>query len=133
MSTPTLFHTLTFRDVHAAIGWLEAVGFRRVAVYNNDDGSVAHAEFAWGDAGGIMFGSPRGENPEGFNESIGQASCYCVVPTDAEVDAVFARAVGAGGRAVEEPNAPGYGGRTCTVADPEGNQWSFGSYRGADA
>jgi len=132
MSTPTVFHSLTFRDAHAAMTWLEAVGFRRIAVSEDGD-NVAHAEFAWGDCGGIMFGSPQPDHPDDLNQETGTAKCYCVVPQDADVDAVFDRAIAAGGTAMQEPNNPGYGGRTCTVSDPEGNQWSFGSYRGAQA
>ena len=42
----------------------------------------------------------------------------------------FKRALAAGGTSVQAPMDPDYGGRTCTVRDAEGNQWSFGSYPG---
>jgi uncharacterized glyoxalase superfamily protein PhnB len=44
-------------------------------------------------------------------------------------DAVFERAVSAGGRVVRAMIDQDYGGRSGTVADPEGNQWSIGSYQ----
>ncbi|MGH3448870.1 MAG: VOC family protein [Nocardioidaceae bacterium] len=47
------------------------------------------------------------------------------------VDAVFAQALAAGATAVREPTDQDYGGRNCVLRDPEGNQWSFGSYHGA--
>jgi uncharacterized glyoxalase superfamily protein PhnB len=46
------------------------------------------------------------------------------------VDRLFERAVAAGATVVRPPTDQDYGGRGCTLRDPEGNQWSFGSYRG---
>ena len=46
------------------------------------------------------------------------------------VDALYERAVAAGATVVRKPEDQDYGGRGCTLRDPEGNQWSFGSYRG---
>jgi len=57
----TIYPTYRFADAPAMLDWLErAFGFRRRAVHMNDDGTVAHAEMALGDAL-IMFkrGSPR--------------------------------------------------------------------------
>jgi uncharacterized glyoxalase superfamily protein PhnB len=131
MSNATLFHTLTFDDVPRAIAFLEAVGFEKGAVYTDpdDDRVVVHAQYDWRDIGGIMFGSRRDKGPEWLS-SVGRAECYCVVDTDGQVDEVHAAALAAGGRSVQEPTDMDYGGRGCTVRDPEGNQWSFGSYRG---
>lgn len=61
---------------------------------------------------------------------VGHAKCYLVVETDAEVDEVFHRALAAHGTALAEPTDQDYGGRSATIADPEGNQWSVGSYSG---
>jgi uncharacterized glyoxalase superfamily protein PhnB len=132
--TTTLFHSLSFADVPAAIAFLEAVGFTKKGVHTDDSGAVVHAQYDWGDRGGIMFGSRRsdraGVEPEGWVDPTGHAECYCVVETDAEVDVVYTKAVAAGGTSVRAPEDQDYGGRCCTVRDPEGNQWSFGSYQG---
>lgn len=129
--TTTLFLTMTYRDTDAAIAFLEAVGFTRRALMSSAPGVVEHAEYGWGDRGGIMFGSAgRRAAGDAHADRPGTASCYCVVATDAEVDAVHARALAAGAQSVQAPTAPDYGGRTCTVRDAEGNQWSFGSYAG---
>lgn len=129
--TTTLFHTLTFRDADAAVAFLEVVGFTRRALMTSAPGVVDHAEYAWGDRGGIMFGSAgRRTADDEHLELPGTSSCYCVVETDEEVDAVYDRALAAGGTSVQAPMDPDYGGRTCTVRDAEGNQWSFGSYPG---
>ena len=136
MTTPPLSHSLPFDDADAAMEFLRAVGFREAAVHRDDSGAVVHAEYLWRDTGGVMFGSAvraRGETAEGTDwvRSSGHGQCYCVVETDEDVDRVHAAALSAGATSVQEPNDPDYGGRTCTVRDAEGNQWSFGSYPGA--
>lgn len=54
-----------------------------------------------------------------------------MLAADDEVDATFDRAITAGATPVQAPADQDYGGRSCTVRDREGNQWSFGSYPGA--
>ena len=48
----------------------------------------------------------------------------------ADPEAVHDRAVAAGAEITRELNAPPYGGLEFGLKDPEGNGWSFGSYRG---
>jgi len=133
---PTLYHSLTFADAPRMMAFLEAVGFTKVAVHTDEDPSVVvHAQYAWGDRGGIMFGSRRsdrqGSQPgEGWIDSTGHGQAYCVVDTDGEVDTAYDRAMAAGATSVRAPEDQGYGGRGATVRDPEGNQWSIGSYPG---
>jgi uncharacterized glyoxalase superfamily protein PhnB len=132
MSRPTLFHSLGFADARAAMSFLEAVGFTRVAVHTDesDPSVVVHAQYNWGDCGAIMFGSTGRPDRGGLADSAGHARCYCVVATDEEVDAVHEKAVAAGAATVRAPEDQDYGGRSCTITDPEGNEWSFGSYPG---
>lgn len=131
MSTPTLFHSLLYDDADAAIAFLTAVGFTERGVHRDpDDASiVVHAEFAWGECGGIMFGSVRACSVHQHN-AVGRAQAYLVVAADADVDAVHAKALAAGATEVREPADMDYGGRGSTFTDPEGNQWSLGSYQG---
>lgn len=78
-----------------------------------------------------MCGSAsRSDGP--FARPVGTGDMYLVVPTDAEVDAVHARAIAAGGgTSLQEPAGVEYGGRTAGFRDPpEGNQFSVGSYPG---
>lgn len=54
---PSICPTLVYRDAKAAIRLLtEAFGFSQVAVYEGEDGSVTHAELAYGN-GMVMLGS----------------------------------------------------------------------------
>jgi uncharacterized glyoxalase superfamily protein PhnB len=45
-------------------------------------------------------------------------------------DSLFERATGAGAEVVRGLRDEDYGSRGFTVRDPEGNLWSFGTYRG---
>lgn len=54
---PSICPTLRYRDAKAAIKLLTAAfGFSQVAVYEGEDGSVMHAELAYGN-GLVMLGS----------------------------------------------------------------------------
>jgi uncharacterized glyoxalase superfamily protein PhnB len=121
-----LWHSLTFRDADAMINWLTAVGFTEHAIYRSeqDPSVVVHAEMVWPAGGGIMFGSHR-ENRE-WPTTPGTAAAYLV--TD-DPDGAYDAALAAGGTSRHAPRDQDYGGRTAAVSDPEGNLWSFGSYR----
>jgi uncharacterized glyoxalase superfamily protein PhnB len=45
---------------------------------------------------------------------------------------VFERAVAAGATVVAEPYDTDHGSHDCTLLDPEGNHWQFGTYPGHD-
>ena len=51
------------------------------------------------------------------------------VVTD-DIGALYRRAVDAGAEIVRELYTTDYGSRDFAVRDPEGNRWSFGTYRG---
>ncbi|WP_193605637.1 VOC family protein [Nocardioides dongkuii] len=120
-----LWHTLSFRDADAMIAWLAAVGFTEHATHRDqkDPSVVVHAEWLWPGGGGIMFGSRR---PDAAVDNVGTSAAYLV--TD-EPDAVFDRAVAAGGTVLRPMVDQEYGGRGGSVADPEGNHWSVGDYQ----
>ena len=122
-----LWVTLSYRDADAALTWLKAVGFTERAVYRDDadPAVVQHAELAWPDGGGVMLGTHR-PRPR-WPDQVGTGSAYAV--TD-DVDGTYTAALAAGGSSLREPADQDYGGRSCVVRDPEGNLWSFGSYRG---
>lgn len=121
-----LWHTLRFRDADRMITWLKAIGFSEDAVYRADDdpSRVGHAEMRWPYGGGIMFGSDI-DSPD-WPSRPGTAAAYLV--TD-DPDGVYAAAIAAGATPLYGPRDEDYGGRAAGVADPEGNLWSFGSYR----
>jgi uncharacterized glyoxalase superfamily protein PhnB len=131
-SPPMLWPTLVYADARGAIRFLEkAFGLIPVAVYEGGpERPVAHAELRWPPGGGIMLGSAQPDGNEFAKRPTGTASCYLV--TD-DPDGLFARATRAGAQVVRGLTDEDYGSRGFTVRDPEGNLWSFGTYRGASA
>jgi uncharacterized glyoxalase superfamily protein PhnB len=120
----TLFPCLTFRDAHASIDWLErALGAERVAVHEDDQGRVMHAEVRIGE-NLLMCGDERAGSKA---TPAGVSVVYVVVP---DADAAYERARAAGAD-VTEPVDQDYGSRDITVTDPDGNRWSLGTYAGA--
>jgi uncharacterized glyoxalase superfamily protein PhnB len=126
---PQVWPTLRARDARALIRFLvDAFGFEETAVYGDGD-RVDHAELAWPLGGGIMLGSvPDSAADDSWPLPPGSFGAYVV--TDAP-DALFARAVAAGAEVLTGLHDTDYGSRDFAVRDPEGNRWSFGTYRGA--
>lgn len=125
---PTVWHTLRYRDAPAAIDFLErAFGFTVVARYDNaqDAAMVDHAQLSWPDGGGIMLGS-MSETPQ-WPATAGHAAAYVVT---ADPASVLERARAAGATIVSELSEKDYGSSDFAAADPDGNLWSFGTYRG---
>jgi uncharacterized glyoxalase superfamily protein PhnB len=121
---------LHYKDAKAAIEFLcNAFGFTKHAVYEDKDGSIAHAQLTHG-SGMIMLGSAKdteyGKLLRRPSEVGGVTMSVYVVVDDA--DAHFARARAAGAEITREPETPDYGGRDYTCKDPEGNVWTFGTY-----
>jgi uncharacterized glyoxalase superfamily protein PhnB len=127
---PTVWPALRYRDARAAIRFLvEAFGFEeRLVVPGEGDRDVVHAELRWPSGGGVMLGSTS--HVEGMHEQMRPGAGCCYVVTD-EPDALFARATAVGAEVVQGLRDEDYGSRGFTVRDPEGNMWSFGTYRGA--
>ena len=129
--SPTVWPTLRARDARGLIRFLvDAFGFEEVVVYGDQpDGSgdtVVHAELAWPLGGGVMLGSVR----DGADDwALQPGTCGCYVVTD-EPDALHDRAVAAGARVFMPLHDTDYGSRDFAALDPEGNRWSFGTYRG---
>jgi uncharacterized glyoxalase superfamily protein PhnB len=115
------------RDARALIRFLvDAFGFTEVVVYGEGD-VVEHAQLAWPLGGGIMLGSVRDTPGDTWNVQPGTAGIYVV--TDDPVG-LFERATAAGAKVLQGLNDTDYGSRGFSCLDPEGNHWSFGTYRG---
>ena len=88
---------------------------------------VVHAELRWPEGGGVMLGTANRPDSEFSQLPTSCASLYVV--TD-DPHAVYATATKAGAKVVREMRDEDYGSTGFSVADPEGNLWSFGTYRG---
>jgi uncharacterized glyoxalase superfamily protein PhnB len=123
---PTVWPAFRARDARALIRFLvEVFGFEETVVYGEGD-LVAHAQLAWPEGGGVMLGSARADADDAWPAVPGTAAVYVVT---ADPAAVHARAVAAGATVVREPTTSDHG-TEFSVRDPEGNLWSFGTYRG---
>lgn len=119
---PRITPYLLYEDAGAALDWLaDAFGCRERNRMAGPDGKVTHAEVEFADSL-FMLGCPGPDykNPKHLGAST--QSLYIYVD---DVDAIFARATGAGAEVLEEPNDQPYGDRRCGVADPEGHRWYF--------
>ena len=126
---PQVWPSLRARDARALIKFLvDAFGFEATVVYGDAD-RVDHAQLSWPPGGGIMLGSARetdGDQEVGATKP-GEFGAYVV--TD-EPDALYERAKAAGAEIIAAPHDQDYGSRDFAARDPEGNRWSFGTYRG---
>jgi uncharacterized glyoxalase superfamily protein PhnB len=135
---PTICPALRYADARGAVEQLtEAFGFGRSALYEDEAGTVLHAELSYGN-GLVMLGAerePSADDPEGgaFSRAMANAGASAIYVVVEDVDAHCMRARAAGARILQEPRDPEYGGRQYMAADLEGNVWTFGTYAPAVA
>ena len=120
-----IYPCVRYRDAATGLRWLQTVlGATEHAVMRNDDGSIGHAELAFGD-GYIMAGGPPTEPYASAVGKLGPAETYLAVD---DAKAAYERAVSAGAEVLMPFEDQGYG-VGFTLRDPEGNIWSMGDYR----
>ena len=125
-STPIFYPGVLYRDADAGMKWLEDVlGCERREDHRDDDGNVVHAELVF--RGVILMVGTAGVGREPFRSlPAGGRVLYCGID---DVDALCEHVRDAGGDIALDITDTDYGSRDFTVRDPEGNQWSFGTYR----
>ena len=96
----------------------QAFGAQELARLAGPGGGVVHAEVKIGDSM-VMMGTPMGA------AKAQPCSLYLYVE---DADAVYQRAIEAGGTSVREPSDQFYGDRTGGVIDPCGNYWGIGTH-----
>jgi uncharacterized glyoxalase superfamily protein PhnB len=122
---PTVWHSFQARDAQAMISLLtEVFGFTATAVITDGD-TVAHAQLDWPEGGGVMFGSHK--PGQAWNREPGSAGCYVVSD---HVEEIYARVQNSDAEIIQELQNTDYGNYEFACADPEGNLWAFGTYRG---
>jgi uncharacterized glyoxalase superfamily protein PhnB len=127
----TIIPCLRYRNAPAAIEWLcRNFGFEKHLVVPNPDGTIAHAQLAFGN-GMIMLGSVLDtefgrlmKQPDEIGGAETQTS-YVIV---ADADAVYDQAKASGAEIVVDIKDEDYGGRGFSCRDLEGHLWNFGTY-----
>jgi uncharacterized glyoxalase superfamily protein PhnB len=110
---------LTFRDGEASLRFLtDVLGFEVVTEQRGEDGTVVHAELRRGDA--LVMGG-AGDAAPGAAPGL-----YLVVD---DVDGLFAAAVDSGAAVGYAPEDTEWGTRRARFRDPDGHEWSLGTYQ----
>ena len=120
-----LYPVLRYGDAHAAIDFLErAFGFHSHVVHENEQGAIVHAELRFADQ--VVLLSSVGIGDPVYDKGQGRALVYVALD---HVDTLHDTAKAAGAEIVMPPTDQDYGARDFSARDPEGNIWSFGTYR----
>ncbi|MFE1907967.1 VOC family protein [Streptomyces gardneri] len=117
---------LSYSDAVAAIDWLEAVGFVTTARQDDETGRVVHAELRLGQAV-VMPAST--DAPYAVPALKGSSTGSGLYLATSSVDELHERAVRSGGQSVIPPEDTAWGSRRARMLDPEGREWTFGTYR----
>ncbi|RPK43325.1 Glyoxalase-like domain protein [Streptomyces sp. ADI93-02] len=123
---------LHYDDTGSALRFLvEVLGFEQVVAAPDEHGGVGHAELRWPGGGALVFGSTRHTDSVHGRMKAGSSAVYVATH---DVDAVHQRVRDTAGHIIEAPHETRFGSGVrayvCTVMDPEGNLWTFGTYRG---
>jgi uncharacterized glyoxalase superfamily protein PhnB len=114
----SIYAVFRYTDPKAGIAWLKsALGFAEHVVYENEDGSIAHAELQL-NGNLIMLGGGKSQS----------GGCYIALGSREAIDACYERAKAAGARIQRELCDTDYESHEFSVSDPEGHVWSFGTY-----
>ena len=118
---------ITSHDPMALRDWLARLGFTEGGCYLADDGvAVQHSEMLWPEGGRVMISSV-GKSDDTFSRPVGSGNFYVVVD---DPDGIWQRAQALDPTIVRPMREEDYGSRGFSIADPDGNLWSFGTYAG---
>ena len=120
---PQIQPYLLYEDVAGAIEWLTAAfGFQEQLRYEEEDGTVSHAELRLPGGGVVFLGDPGNgyRNPKSLGTRTSQVHAYVD-----DVGAHYERARTAGAEIRQELADMPYGDRRYDAYDPEGQLWSF--------
>jgi uncharacterized glyoxalase superfamily protein PhnB len=120
----SIYPAIRYNDARAAIDWHKSVlGCTENVVYPGDGDSIAHAQLEI--AGNLfMLGSIK---PDDLGKNGG--TVYVALDGRDEVDALYRRVSDAKANIKRELTDTDYDSREFSVADLEGNVWSFGTYK----
>jgi PhnB protein len=115
---PEGFHTVTpylvVKGANALVDFItRAFGGKEVHLMKGPKGEIRHGDLIVGDSH-VMLGEADGPWPPQ------PTSLYVYLP---DCDAVYRKALAAGGTSVQEPKTQFYGDRHGAVKDPCGNTW----------
>lgn len=117
---------LTVADVHAEIEFVARTFGATGTIYGLGSAGGFHSEYKIGDSMIMIGGGGKGSSWKG---SPAPAALHLYVE---DVDAVYQRALEAGGTSLYAPMDQEYGDRDAAIRDAAGNEWYIGTHEGAD-
>ena len=113
-------------DALALRAWLLALGFTEdLLIPGGTDGAIHHCQLDWPEGGRVLLSSTAERDTPC---RPGTSSLHVVT---ADPDAVLSRALALDAVVVHElVNQSDYPSRDFTVADPDGNHWTFSTFAG---
>lgn len=125
-----IFPGLRYANAPAAIDFLQrAFGFEPVLVVPGEGGAIVHSQLWAGDFCVSVASAAPGDPLKRITpvQAGGVTGLLYFVVDD--VDAHYERAVAAGAEIITPLEERDYGGKDYSCRDPEGQVWSFGTYR----
>jgi uncharacterized glyoxalase superfamily protein PhnB len=123
---PSIWPSVVSGDALALRAWLLSLGFTEdLMIAGEAEGEVHHCQLDWPEGGRVLLSS-TGERSTPCRP--GSNSLHVVT---GDPDAVMERALRAGATIVHPlVDQTDYPSRDFTVADPDGNHWTFASFAG---
>lgn len=123
---PSIWANVVSDDASALREWLLALGFTTdLLIPGDEQGKIHHCQLDWPEGGRVLLSS-TGERP---TPCVPGTAWLHVVTADP--DAVLARARAVDAVVVQElTDRADYPSRDVTVADPDGNRWTFATFAG---
>jgi uncharacterized glyoxalase superfamily protein PhnB len=122
----SIWASIVSDDAQRLREWLLAIGFTQDLLIQGDgEGAIHHAQFDWPEGGRVMLSSTD-ERPTPCRP--GTNSLHVVT---ADPDAVFERAQTLQASVIHAlKDQTDYPSRDFTIADPDGNHWTFATFAG---
>jgi PhnB protein len=129
---PEGYHTVTpyliCKGAAAAIEYYKkAFGATEVMRYGGPDGQIGHAEIKLGDS--VIMLADEFPDMKALSPSTIGGTPVSIMLYLADVDAVFERALAAGGKQIHPLEDKFYGDRTGTLVDPFGHMWTIATHK----
>ncbi|MGN6128616.1 MAG: VOC family protein [Humibacter sp.] len=122
----SIWTSIVSDDAASLRAWLLGLGFTEdLMIAGEDEGAIHHCQMDWPEGGRVMLSS-TGERSTPCRP--GTSSLHVVT---ADPDAVMERARSLGATIVHEmTDQTDYPSREFTIADPDGNRWTFATFAG---
>ena len=125
MRQQSIWASVVSDDAPALVRWLLELGFTQDLLIPGEGDAIHHCQLDWPEGGRILVSS-TGERATPCRP--GTSSLHVVT---ADPDAVLTRARALGATVVHElVDQTDYPSRDLTIADPDGNHWTFATFAG---